>query len=221
MTRTRIPSSRIESFCRYRNDEVLVVLRERNFRFCGRTLLRSFQCDLEGVEELSPQEFLKRYPDMRQVAAYRALELILTDSEKGDEMADVEVSLHTGEPTDDNEVVCPTYRRARLSGDDSFYIYDDCVNFSAEFAESPGISQASHVRLLKKGVFQAGGRIASKFFCAGVMKVEAYVQCKDLLQSVGNSANPPGYGGKCRNCGSFDEYPERGADGMVLCWKCA
>lgn len=29
------------------------------------------------------------------------------------------------------------------------------------------------------------------------------------------------YGGECRHCGLVDEYPERGADGKVCCWKCA
>lgn len=29
-----------------------------------------------------------------------------------------------------------------------------------------------------------------------------------------------GYGGECRHCGQYDEYPERSEDGKVLCWYC-
>lgn len=32
---------------------------------------------------------------------------------------------------------------------------------------------------------------------------------------------PTEYGGKCRHCGCYDKYPERGADGMVCCYACA
>lgn len=28
-------------------------------------------------------------------------------------------------------------------------------------------------------------------------------------------------GGICRYCGQFDEYPNRSADGRIVCWKCA
>ena len=31
----------------------------------------------------------------------------------------------------------------------------------------------------------------------------------------------PAYGGTCRHCGQHDDYPKRGADGKVICWKCA
>lgn len=28
-------------------------------------------------------------------------------------------------------------------------------------------------------------------------------------------------GGECRHCGAFDDYPDRGDDGKVCCWRCA
>jgi len=31
----------------------------------------------------------------------------------------------------------------------------------------------------------------------------------------------PGTGGVCRHCGQPDDYPEKGADGKVCCWRCA
>jgi len=76
MAVTRIAPHQIEAFCRY-HDNVIVVLAARGrFQFCGRTLLKAYQCDLEGVTELSPEAFLKRYPDLPQPAVDRLRELI-------------------------------------------------------------------------------------------------------------------------------------------------
>lgn len=42
--------------------------------------------------------------------------------------------------------------------------------------------------------------------------------CEDCTCEKGEES--PQNGGICRHCGLLDEYPERGNDGKVCCWRC-
>lgn len=135
------------------------------------------------------------------------------------------VSLHTEEPGNccKGEVAYPGYHRAEISRSEKYWLIGV---MGAEFENPAVFPEVRGVVLYVTHYSITTSPVGRDSIYRGKLFPPRVLSPGDILR-LGVKAGPPAvartgpsYGGICRRCGSFDDYPERGADGMVLCWAC-